>query len=41
MRWFGRDVVEANMLFVDSHAKMRVKVPWGIANTTDDYTFLP
>lgn len=41
MRWFDKNQVQANLLFVDLHAKMRVRVPAGIVNTTDDYTFLP
>lgn len=48
MRWFGRrsstdqtGPVEANLLFVDLHAKSRVAVPAGVVNTTNDYTFLP
>ncbi len=41
MRWYVRDQVEANLLFCDFHAAMRIRVPKGIVNTTDDYTFLP
>ena len=39
--WYSRNTVEANLLYVDYHAKARVRVPKGIVNTTDDYTFLP
>ncbi|MCC6227722.1 MAG: prepilin-type N-terminal cleavage/methylation domain-containing protein [Phycisphaerales bacterium] len=41
MYWFKQDQVQANMLMLDMHAKLRVKVPKGVVNTTDDYTFLP
>lgn len=46
MRWFDKDSVQANLLFVDIHARTRVRVPRATpdglaANTTDDYTFLP
>jgi len=41
MHWFVRDRVEANLLYTDGHARMRVPVPRGVVNTTDDYTFLP
>jgi prepilin-type N-terminal cleavage/methylation domain-containing protein len=41
MRWYVRDRVEANMLFVDAHARMRAHVPRGVVNSTDEYTFLP
>jgi prepilin-type N-terminal cleavage/methylation domain-containing protein/prepilin-type processing-associated H-X9-DG protein len=40
-RWTDKNKVEANMLFCDFHARMRVYVPPGVVNTTDDYTFLP
>jgi prepilin-type N-terminal cleavage/methylation domain-containing protein/prepilin-type processing-associated H-X9-DG protein len=40
-RWTDKNKVEANMLFCDFHARMRLYVPPGIVNTTDDYTFLP
>jgi prepilin-type N-terminal cleavage/methylation domain-containing protein/prepilin-type processing-associated H-X9-DG protein len=40
-RWTDKNKVEANMLFCDFHARMRVFVPAGVVNTTDDYTFLP
>ena len=33
--------IEANMLFVDMHAAMRIRIPPGVQNTTADYTFLP
>lgn len=41
MHWFVKDRVEANLLYTDGHARMRVPVPRGVVNTTDDYTFLP
>jgi prepilin-type N-terminal cleavage/methylation domain-containing protein len=41
MRWFGGRDVQANLLYVDLHSRSRVKVPQGVVNTTDDYTFLP
>ncbi|MFO0860087.1 MAG: type II secretion system protein [Phycisphaerales bacterium] len=39
--WYHPSHIEANMLFVDMHARMRVRIPTGIVNTTTDYTFLP
>lgn len=39
--WYSKNTVEANLLFVDYHARSRVKVPKGVVNTTEDYTFLP
>ncbi len=39
--WYHPSHIEANLLFVDMHARMRVRVPQGVVNTTDDYTFLP
>jgi prepilin-type N-terminal cleavage/methylation domain-containing protein len=44
MRWYKKNEVEANMLFLDYHARMRVPVPnipGQVENTTGDYTFLP
>lgn len=41
MRWYGREKVETSLLFVDMHARARLRVPPGVLNTTDDYTFLP
>ena len=41
MRWFGTPRVEANLLFMDMHVRMRVEVPPGVVNTTEQYTFLP
>lgn len=41
MEWITRGRVEANLLFVDLHAKMRIPVPRGIVNKTDDYWFSP
>jgi prepilin-type N-terminal cleavage/methylation domain-containing protein len=40
-RWYGGRDVRASMLFADLHARVGVKVPPGIVNTTSDYTFLP
>ncbi|MCX5691148.1 MAG: hypothetical protein NTV94_15405, partial [Planctomycetota bacterium] len=39
--WFGKNQVEANLGYLDGHARMRVKVPSGIVNETADYTFGP
>lgn len=39
MEWFERGKVEANLLFVDLHARMRIGVPRGVVNKTDDYWF--
>jgi hypothetical protein len=41
MEWFEREKVETNLLFVDLHARMRLRVPRGIVNKTDDYWFTP
>lgn len=41
MRWFVRDQVEANLLFADAHARMRIRVPDSVDEQTDDYSFLP
>jgi prepilin-type N-terminal cleavage/methylation domain-containing protein len=41
MRWFHRNRIEASLLFMDMHVRVRVHVPPGISDTTDDYTFLP
>ena len=41
MRWYHRNAVETNLLYMDGHARVRVKVPPGVVNTTSDYTFLP
>jgi prepilin-type N-terminal cleavage/methylation domain-containing protein/prepilin-type processing-associated H-X9-DG protein len=45
MRWYKPSRVEANILYVDGHARMRVPVPAptgsDYGNTTPDYTFLP
>jgi prepilin-type N-terminal cleavage/methylation domain-containing protein len=40
-RWFGKAKVEANLSFLDGHAKMRVTVPPGVVNETSDYVFGP
>ena len=40
-RWYDESRVQANLLFLDMHVRIRVTVPEGIVNTTDDYTFLP
>jgi prepilin-type N-terminal cleavage/methylation domain-containing protein len=39
--WFGKNQVEANLGYLDGHARMRIKVPSGIVNETADYTFGP
>ncbi|MBS0191494.1 MAG: type II secretion system protein [Phycisphaerales bacterium] len=39
--WYHPSHIEANMLFVDMHAAMRIRIPPGVQNTTADYTFLP
>lgn len=41
MLWFSSEKVETNLLFVDLHARMRMKVPPGVQNQTDDYWFHP
>lgn len=41
MRWFDKNSVQANLLYFDMHVRIRVTVPKGVVNTTDDYTFLP
>jgi len=41
MRWYNKNRVEANLLFLDMHVKIRAHVPDGVTNTTDSYTFLP
>lgn len=46
MRWFDKEQVQANLLYVDLHARMRVRVPranedGSPANETPDYTFVP
>jgi prepilin-type N-terminal cleavage/methylation domain-containing protein len=41
MLWFTREKVETNLLFVDLHARMRIPVPPGVENQTDDYWFRP
>lgn len=39
--WYHRSAVEANLLFVDLHAAMRLRVPNGVVNETAEYSFLP
>jgi len=39
--WFGKQKVEANLGYLDGHARMRVTVPRGVVNETADYTFGP
>ncbi len=45
MRWYVKSKVEASLLFVDMHVRIRAAVPQpngtDLGNTTDDYTFLP
>ncbi|MGD9689361.1 MAG: type II secretion system protein [Phycisphaerales bacterium] len=38
-RWYGHKDVIANLLFVDLHVGTQLRVPPGVVNTTDDYTF--
>jgi prepilin-type N-terminal cleavage/methylation domain-containing protein len=44
-RWFHKSKVEASLLFVDMHVRIRAPVPppngADLGNTTSDYTFLP
>lgn len=40
MSWYDRSSPEANLLFLDMHARARLKIPPGVVNTTPDYTFL-
>jgi len=43
-RWYSKDKTEANMIFVDLHARVRVRIPnilCEIENDTPDYTFMP
>lgn len=40
MAWYDKSLPEANLLFLDMHARARVKIPPGVINTTPDYTFL-
>ena len=39
--WYSDTQVESNMLFLDHHVRVRVRIPKGIVNTTQDYTFYP
>ncbi len=39
--WYDRQKVQANLLFLDMHARARIPVPKGVVNTTENYTFLP
>lgn len=41
MKWWPGEQQFANMLFVDQHVRAQIRVPRGVVNTTDDYTFLP
>jgi len=45
MYWFKKGQVEANLLYVDGHSRMRVRVPapqgTDYGNVTADYTFRP
>jgi prepilin-type N-terminal cleavage/methylation domain-containing protein len=44
-RWFQKNNVEASLLFLDMHVRIRAPVPMpngtDLGNTTSDYTFLP
>ncbi len=37
--WYSTSQVEANLLYLDFHVRIRVRVPQGIVNETPDYTF--
>lgn len=39
--WYHPGRVEANLLYLDAHVKVRVHVHKGIENSTPEYTFLP
>ncbi|MBL8999845.1 MAG: type II secretion system protein [Phycisphaerae bacterium] len=41
MRWLHKEQVYANLLFLDLHAAIKVRVPPGIENETADYSFFP
>ncbi len=41
MYWTEPGSVSANLLYVDMHVKMKLNVPRGVVNTTEQYTFLP
>jgi len=41
MHWYGARKVETSLLFVDMHARGRLRVTPGVENTTAEYTFLP
>ena len=41
MFWMGKTEEYANLLYMDFHVRTKVKVPKGVVNTTEDYTFLP
>jgi prepilin-type N-terminal cleavage/methylation domain-containing protein len=44
MHWFSdrqEGATEANLLFMDMHAKIRVRVPRDTSDSTEQYTFLP
>ena len=44
-RWFQKQSVEANILFMDMHVRIRAPVPApnaaDLGNTTSDYSFFP
>jgi prepilin-type N-terminal cleavage/methylation domain-containing protein len=40
-RWYDASKVEASLVFLDGHVSMRIAVPEGLVQTTEDYTFLP
>lgn len=40
-RWFRKNAVDANLLFLDMHVGLTLPIPKGVDDTTKDYTFLP
>jgi prepilin-type N-terminal cleavage/methylation domain-containing protein/prepilin-type processing-associated H-X9-DG protein len=39
--WYGNKDMRGNVLYLDSHVRVGVRVPTGAVNTTGEYTFLP
>lgn len=39
--WFGSNDIRANLVFIDGHVRLGIRVAPGQTHTTDDYTFLP
>ena len=40
-RWFSSSSVQASVVFLDMHVGIRMDVPRGVVNSTEQYTFLP